>query len=76
MAQFYFLADFGTADALIECGDYVAVKVNATEHEMAVRMRLVEVSCHDVLGVGDSHSMQPLIDKLNHEAVAMFVVGE
>lgn len=75
MAEFYLLTYCGAADALIECGDYVAVKVDAAKYNMAVRMWFVEVPGYDVLGVGDSHSMQPFIDKLRHEAVAMFFVG-
>ena len=76
MVQFYFLADFGTADAFIEFGDHIAIEVDTTEHKMAVRMSFIEMSCHDILSVCDTHVLQPLVDQLRHEAVAMFVVGE
>lgn len=34
---------------------YTTVKVDPTEHKMAMRVRLVKVSRHDILCIGDSH---------------------
>lgn len=56
VAQLDFLTDFRAPDTLIKCGDYIAVKVDTTEHKMTMWVRLVKVTRHDILRIGDTHA--------------------